>query len=935
MLRRNRWGIESEERAEIARDEHGVPHVRAANERDLYRGLGYCHGRDRGLQLLLTRILVSGRAAEHLEASDEMLTFDRFFRRMNFGGGAQAELAKVHSRERSLADAYVDGVNQAFGHRRPWETRLLRYRPEPWTVADSIAISRAMGYVQVAQHQADMERLLVEMVQAGVPRRHLEELFPRLLDGLDISLLEQVRLGERFVPESVRWRIGVPRAIASNNWAISAAKSASGHPILASDPHLEANRLPAVWYETVLETPDRFCIGASVPGLPFVAVGRTNELAWAPTYACMDAIDSWVEECRDGCFRRLDGGEESWQPFRARTEVVARKKAPDVMMTFYENQHGVLDGDPHDPGLYLATRWSAAADSGAASLAAGFGVLAADDVEAGMSALGGIETAWNWVLADRHGEIAYQMSGKMPRRRAEWSGLPPVAGWDPANDWQGFVGQEELPRARSPECGFIVTANHDLNHFGKSHPVNLPMGADRAERIAEVLEGSDSWTVHDVQRMQMDVYSRHAARFMDVLAPLLPGGKNADTLKSWDCRYDHDSRGAYLFERFYRGLVHAVFGGVLGADVLRFLTEETGVLAGFYANFDPILLDQNSAWFGAQGRDAAFRRAAEHALTGEARPWGAHQRFTMTHLMLGGRLPRWLGFDHGPLPLQGGRATIHQGQIFRLGGRETTWAPSFRLVTDLGEAAAHSTLAGGPSDRRFSRWYTSDVVDWLAGRFKRLTPTQGHIRARPATRSPLARFAHQLAHPSGRAASVVAAWLNVTNTGFNRRAIDALDLAPDDCVLDVGFGGGAALADLLRRSPSRTVAGLEPSAAMIERAARRFQTDIASGRLVLAHASAERLPFPDQSFDALLSVHTSYFFTDRAVALGEMQRVLKPGGRLVLAIWTPERMRKLPATRHGFDLISPGQLATLAADAGLHDVRYEARGHEALIHGRA
>jgi penicillin amidase len=117
-----------------------------------------------------------------------------------------------------------------------------------------------------------------------------------------------------------------------------------------------------------------------------------------------------------------------------------------------------------------------------------------------------------------------------------------------------------------------------------------------------------------------------------------------------------------------------------------------------------------------------FKRVAAAALTGPLQTWGRHQQLLMKHLMLGGRLPRWLGFDHGPVPLRGGRATIHQGQIYRSGGRQTSFAPSYRLVTDFGEAAAHTCLAGGPSDRRFSRWYTSEVDNWLAGTFKTLKP---------------------------------------------------------------------------------------------------------------------------------------------------------------------------------------------------------------------
>jgi len=713
------WTVQGEGLIRIARDAHGVPHVRATNEGDLYRGIGFCHAVDRALQLLLVRILGQGRGCEVLDASDDMLSIDRFFRRMNFAGGAQEEIDKLSPAHRALGKAYCDGVNQALQRRLPWEFKLVRYKPEPWTLADTLLTSRLAGYVSLAQSQGDMERLLVEMVQAGVPRGHLEELFSGLLHDLDVDLLRRVTLGERLVPDAVRWNLAVPRATASNNWVLSGRKTASGWPLLANDPHLEANRLPAVWYELVLELGDRFCIAATMPGIPAPLLGRTNDLAWGATYSFMDAIDSWIEDCRDGSYRRLTDAGETWVPFRRRTEVIKRKQKPDVTVTFYENEHGVLDSDPTVPGLYLATRWAAGA-AGAASLSAIFAMLHAADVATGMELLGQIETAWNWVLADRHGNIGYQMSGRMPVRGEGRNGFVPLPGWDPKNDWQGFVPAVDLPRALNPASGFMVTANDDLNHLGRVRPINLPMGAERAERISALLAERNDWAVDGTQRLHMDVYSLHAARFMAILRPLLPNNAQGDTLRAWDCRYDLESTGAYLFEKFYRALIAEVFGALCGAEVMRFLMEETSILADFYTSLDQVLLRPDSVWFGGQGRDAVFGRVAAQALTGPVTTWGNHQRLAMRHLMLGGRLPGWLGFDHGPVPLRGGRATIHQGQIYRSGGRQTSFAPSYRLITDFGEAAAYTCLAGGPSDRRFSRWYACEVGDWLNGRYKKL-----------------------------------------------------------------------------------------------------------------------------------------------------------------------------------------------------------------------
>ncbi len=724
MGRSGRWTIRGEAEIVIRRDEHGVPHVHASTEADLYRGVGYCHARDRGMQMLLMRILAQGRACELLQDSDEMLAVDSFFRRMNFGADAAEEAAQITEKPRRIAQAYCDGATAGLKRRLPWEVRVLGYRLEPWAIADSISISRMIGYVSLAQSQGDMERVLVEMVQGGVPRDHLEALFPGLLDGLDMELLRRVRLGERVVPMEARWSPAVPRAMSSNNWVLSGRKTASGRALLANDPHLEANRLPAIWAEVVLQLGDRYCIAATMPGLPGALLGRTNDLAWGATYAFMDAVDSWIEDCRDGSYRRVENNRETWRPFRVRTEVIKRRRHADVTAKFFENEHGVLDGDPNEAGFHLATRWAPASGTGSRTIAAILGILHAPDVARGMELLGQIETAWNWVLADRSGNIGYQMSGHMPRRVAGNRGVVPMAGWNPDNDWRGFVSPEELPRSVNPECGFLATANNDLNHLGQVRPISLPMGSYRAERIAALLRARDDWSVEATQVMHMDLYSLQAERFMMVLRPLLSDTDNAARLRDWDCRYDSDSKGAFLFEKFYRALIVEVFGAVCGVEVLRFLTEETGILTDFYANFDRVLLDPGSVWYGDADRDAIFKRVADQVLTEPAHTLGSQQRVMMKHLLLGGRLPRFLGFDYGPVELRGGRATIHQGQIYRSGGRETTFAPSYRLVTDLGEPVAYTCLAGGPSDRRFSRWYASELSNWLAGRFKALTPNR-------------------------------------------------------------------------------------------------------------------------------------------------------------------------------------------------------------------
>ncbi len=202
MRRRHACKLGDGGQVDILRDSSGISHVFSPTEQGLYYGLGYCHGADRALQMLLMRIVTRGRASEFLDASEDMLASDRFFRKLHLANATTVEVAKLSPADRALAEAYCDGVNHALLQRAPWEFKLVGYQPAPWAVDDSILIARAMGYVQLAQHQADMERLIVEMVQAGTPRDRLEELFPGLLDALDVPLLTQVRLGERFPPRA-------------------------------------------------------------------------------------------------------------------------------------------------------------------------------------------------------------------------------------------------------------------------------------------------------------------------------------------------------------------------------------------------------------------------------------------------------------------------------------------------------------------------------------------------------------------------------------------------------------------------------------------------------------------------------------------------------------------------------------------------------------
>ncbi|HMV44877.1 MAG TPA: penicillin acylase family protein, partial [Leptospiraceae bacterium] len=373
----------------ITRTNSGTPKIKANTIEECLYGLGYVHAVDRGMQMVFMKILGQGRLSELLDSSDHSLEIDKFFRRMNWYGRTKKPLAEVDKEKKQWLKSYCDGVNDGFAESFPFEFKLLGVPKEAWTIEDSILISRMIGYLTLAQSQAEIERLFIEMVQAGLSENHLKELFPNILDGAKFDSIKKIKLEDRVVPSSL-WEMGAPKMMASNNWVIGGKKTKSGKPILANDPHLEINRLPSVWGEVILSTSDWYAIGGSMPGVPGILTGRTNHLSWGVTYAFIDAYDSWMEDCKEGKYLK----EGKYTPFIIRKESIKRKKKKTEEVIFYENEHGTLSGDPFKEGIYLTSQWTGM-DSGGITVNSILSLLTIQKTKEAMSAVSQVETAWN------------------------------------------------------------------------------------------------------------------------------------------------------------------------------------------------------------------------------------------------------------------------------------------------------------------------------------------------------------------------------------------------------------------------------------------------------------------------------------------------------------------------------------------------------------
>jgi penicillin G amidase len=712
-----------------ARNPDGVMQLWADDDESLAAALGFAHAWDRCVQLCMMRLIGEGRLGECLKADDETLGIDTFMRQQGFAQTAREELRNVSAKAATVLDAYVIGVNEGLKRRgRPFEFRLAGYKPEPWERFHTLLVIKMMTYIGLAQCQQDVEKLIIEAVANGVDTEKLRSLFFPHLDGMTNAIVDLIKRTQRngtTLPAAVRFLAPLPRLMASNNWAVSKDRSTTGGALQANDPHLEVNRLPSIWYEFIGHVRNDYRMGVGIPGLPGLVMGRTQTVSYGFTYGFMDMIDLFIEDIADGKCRRAD----QWEPLVHTRDTVKRKGKADVTVNVFRSSVGFVEVAPEEDrcpdGMRLAVAYSAHDRGAAESLDALVRLSQSQNVEESQNILTGISVSANWIIADNKGHIGYQQSGFFPKR--VHSGLHPLPAWDTKNLWQGLQPSSALVRITDPSNGVLVSANGAHNLQDGPLAVNLHGGEYRRRRIEELLAENSKLSLLDMTRIQCDLESLQAHDFLSLIRPYVVQNRAGKDLLAWDAKYDVGSIGAPIFEAIYAALLEEVFAPVFGAQAWDSMIRDTHILASYYCLFDEVLLRGDESWFGNEGRSALFKRVVRSTLMAiEERPratWGAGRRIRMKHILLGGQLPNFLGLDHGPIELPGVRATIVQGSIMRSYGRETSFAPSYRIATDMGTNEAMTILAGGPSERPLSRWYTRDVKAWLSFGYKRIAPT--------------------------------------------------------------------------------------------------------------------------------------------------------------------------------------------------------------------
>ncbi len=715
----------------IVRDRFGVPHITAANDADLYFAQGFVHAQDRLFQMDVERRLARGEIAEIF--GEKALPADRLFRHLGLAARAPAIVASWPRKTRDIVASYCAGVNAAMAASRAWpaEFRILRAAPRRFTPEDVAAggLLKSLGLSQWIEEAA------LYRAWAALPRDKALELLPEPpADGAPVASAHRshpaVAPAEALasVAAAADW---LPRAGGSNAWAVSGKRSATGRPLLASDPHIMLT-CPSLWYENHLVAPGVDVYGVSFPGAPCVVIGHNRDIAWGFTNAMLDDADFFVEKV-DGdnvMYRR------KWVPLSRRVETIRVRGGRDETLTVRETPHGPILS-PLFTGVAdaLSLRW--VGFDGGDPVGALHAINRAGNRQEFLAAAAGFpHPAQNVVYADAAGNIGVVMIGKIPLRKGG-SGQLPVPGDTGAWDWKGTVPFADNPKTWNPPEGFVVAANLPPGGRPFRHYLSrLYEPPDRGMRIARLLSGEGPFSVDKFERMQSDVCRPEAEK--TVALAIRSARRRADRapdlreaariLSEWNLCASADSAGAALFEVFSETLIENTFRDDMGPALFEEVSRTSRIL---WNAMDRAVARGDSLFFENAGTgrretlDELMARSLSDAMTllkhrlGGAYAtwsWGRLHEVTFEHVFGRKRyLRRW--FNIGPAAVGGDGRTVFKEEFRHGTDFSVVTGPTMRQVVPLGfREMARSVITTGQSGHFFEGHYRDQTPLWLSGR---------------------------------------------------------------------------------------------------------------------------------------------------------------------------------------------------------------------------
>ncbi|CAI8945325.1 MULTISPECIES: penicillin acylase family protein [Pseudomonas] len=725
-------------------DERGIPHIRADNETDLYRALGYVHAQDRLFQMEVLRRLARGELAEVL--GPKLLDTDKLMRSLRIRERAETYLANLDKQSPSFIamQAYLDGINQyQDSHAKPVEFDVLGIPKRPFTAQDTISIAGYMAYSFAAAFRTEP---LLTFVRDQLGPQYLNifdlDWQPKgVLNGTGTTLASAdwkdlnalARLSEQALADN-----GLPQFEGSNAWVVAGSRTQSGKPLLAGDPHIRFSA-PSVWYEAQLSAPGFELYGHYQALMPFASLGMNHDFGWSITMFQNDDLDLIAEKVNPDNPNQV-WYRGKWVDMTTSEQQIAVKGQAPVTLVLRQSPHGPIVNDALGSGVGKTpiAMWWAFLESQNPILEGFYQLNRADTLAKARGAAAKIQApGLNVVWANAKGDIGWWAAAQLPKRPA---GVRPwfiLDGSTAEADKDGFYPFSANPQEENPARGYIVSANFQpVSPTGMEIPGYYNL-ADRGQQLNRQLsDKAIKWDLENSQKLQLGTTTAYGPR---LLAPLLPvlrevvsdpaELKLVEQLAQWKGDYPIDSTSATLFNQFLFNLTDATMRDELGNDFFETLLSTRVIdaaLPRLAASADSPWWDNRST-LGKETRadtvKAAWQASLAHlksTLGADASQWQWGSAHTLTHgHPLGQQKPLDLFFNVGPFAAPGSHE-VPNNLSAKIGPAPwpVTYGPSTRRLIDFADPAHSLTINPvGQSGVLFDSHYDDQAEAYVEGMY--------------------------------------------------------------------------------------------------------------------------------------------------------------------------------------------------------------------------
>ncbi|RON03794.1 penicillin acylase family protein [Pseudomonas brassicacearum] len=727
-------------------DERGVPHIRAENETDLYRALGYAHAQDRLFQMEMLRRLSRGELAEVL--GPKLIDTDKLFRSLRIRERAESYVAALDRQSPAwkALQAYLDGINQyQETHAAPMEFDVLGIRKRAFTAEDSVSVAGYMAYSFAAAFRTEplltyvrdqlgsdyLNIFDLDWQPKGVLAKRQSSKTPVLsaTDWKDLNAI--ARLSEQALADN-----GLPQFEGSNAWVISGTRTQSGKPLLAGDPHIRFST-PSVWYEAQLSAPGFELYGHHQALVPFAFLGHNLDFGWSLTMFQNDDLDLIAEKVNpDNANQVWYHGK--WVDMVNTEQQIAVKGQAAVTLMLRQSPHGPIINDVvgASAGKTPIAMWWAFLETQNPILEGFYQLNRADTLAKARAAAAKVHApGLNIVWANAKGDIGWWAAAQLPKRPA---GVKPwfiLDGSTNQADKEGFYPFSANPQEENPARGYIVSANFQpVSPTGMEIPgyYNLP---DRGQQLNRQLsDKSVKWNIDASQKLQLGTTTDYGPR---LLAPLLPVLREVvsdpqelqlvEQLAKWKGDYPVNSTSATLFNQFLFNLADGALHDELGDSFFETLLSTRVIDAAL----PRLAASPDSPWWdnrntlGKETRadivKAAWQASIAHLKTTlgpDPAQWLWGDAHTLTHgHPLGMQKPLDRIFNVGPFEAPGSHE-VPNNLSAKIGPAPwpVTYGPSTRRIIDFADPAHGLTINPvGQSGVLFDSHYDDQAEAYIEG----------------------------------------------------------------------------------------------------------------------------------------------------------------------------------------------------------------------------